>query len=86
MNKVRLHCYVLFKQSVSLGLANNKHKNPIYCIAVPENKYLIIESVPWRLFFAALQRIAITWRPKYYKKMRYFITRRNQKEYGPDVK
>jgi hypothetical protein len=44
MNKVRLHCYLLFKQSVSLGLSNNKYKNPIYCIAGSENKYLIIES------------------------------------------
>jgi hypothetical protein len=42
--------------------------------------------VPRRLFFAAQQRIAITWRPKYYKKICCFITRRNQKEYGPDVK
>ncbi len=42
-------------------------------------------DVPQRLFFAAQQRIAITWRPKYYQKMRCFITRRNQKEYGPDV-
>jgi hypothetical protein len=45
----------------------------------------MIIIVPRRLFFAAQQRIAITWRPKYYKKMRCFITRRNQKEYGPDV-
>jgi hypothetical protein len=42
--------------------------------------------VPRRLFFAAQQRKAITWRPKYYQKMRCFITRKNQKEYGPDVK
>ncbi len=42
--------------------------------------------VPRRLFFGAQQRIAITWRPKYYKKKRCFITRKNQKEYGPDVK
>jgi hypothetical protein len=42
-------------------------------------------DVPQRLFFAAQQRIAITWRPKYYQKMRCFIARRNQKEYVPDV-
>jgi hypothetical protein len=50
----------------------------------------VIESctltVPRRLFFAAQQRIAITWSPKYYQKMRRSITRENQKEYGPDVK
>jgi hypothetical protein len=34
-------------------------------------------SVPRRLFFAAQQRIALTWKPKYYKKMRCFITRKN---------
>jgi hypothetical protein len=38
-----------------------------------------LDAVPRRLFFAALQRIAITWKPKYYKK-------KNQKEHGPDVK
>ncbi len=43
-------------------------------------------SVPRRLFFAAQQRIAITRSPKYYQKMHCFITRKNQKEYGPDVK
>ena len=42
-------------------------------------------AVPQRLFFAAQQRIAITWSPKYYQKMRS-ITRKNQKKYGPDVK
>ncbi len=36
--------------------------------------------VPRRLFFAAQQRIAITWRPKYYKKMRCFITREGIKK------
>ncbi len=42
--------------------------------------------VPRRLFFAAQQRIAITWSPNYYQKMCCFITRKNQKEYRPDVK
>ena len=44
-----------------------------------------LKVVPRRLFFAALQRIAISWKPKYYQKMRCFITRRNQKEHWPDV-
>jgi hypothetical protein len=43
-------------------------------------------TVPRRLFFAAQQRIAITWSPNYYKKMQRSIRRKNQKEYGPDVK
>jgi hypothetical protein len=47
---------------------------------------LIRVPVQQRLFFAAQQRVAITGRPKYYQKMRCFITRKNQKEYGPDVK
>jgi hypothetical protein len=50
------------------------------------SEWTIILLVPQRLFFAAQQRIAITWRPKCYQKMRCFITRKNQKEYGPDVK
>ncbi len=41
--------------------------------------------VPRRLFFAALQRIAITLSPKYYQKNQCFITRKNQEEHGPDV-
>jgi hypothetical protein len=44
--------------------------------------YCGIVIVPRRLFFAAQQRIAITWKPKYYQKMRCFITRKNQKEHG----
>jgi hypothetical protein len=42
-------------------------------------------AVPRRLFFAALQRIAITLSPKYYQKNQSFITRKNQEEHGPDV-
>ncbi len=45
-----------------------------------------IPIVPRRLFFAAQLRIAITWSPNYYQKMQRSITRKNQKEYGPDVK
>ncbi len=41
---------------------------------------------PRRLFFAAPQRIAITSSPKYYQKMQRSITRKNQEEYGPEVK
>ncbi len=50
-----------------------------YCI---QKMYL---TVPRRLFFAALQRIAITSSPNYYQKMRCFTTRKNQEEHGPDV-
>jgi hypothetical protein len=39
-------------------------------------------DVPRRLFLAAQQRIVITWRPKYYRKLSCFITRRNQKNLG----
>ncbi len=46
----------------------------------------LFPTVPRRLFFAAQQRIAITWSPNYYKKMQRFTTRKNQKEHGPDVK
>ncbi len=45
-----------------------------------------METVPRRLFFASRQSIGITWSPNYYKKMQRSTTRRNQKEYGPDVK
>ncbi len=49
---------------------------------IPSDKHI----VPRRLFFAAQQRISITWSPNYYKKMQRFTTRKNQKEHGPDVK
>ena len=45
-----------------------------------------VQVVPRRLFFAAQQRIAITWSLNYYKKMQRFTTRKNQEEHGPDVK
>jgi hypothetical protein len=49
-------------------------------------KLFKIPVVPRRLFFAAQQRRAITLSPNYYQKMQRSITRKNQKEYGPDVK
>ncbi len=61
-------------------------KSKQYIIIIFEPAVSSDQIVPRRLFFAAQQRIAITWSPEYYQKMRCFITRKNQKEHGPDVR
>ena len=55
------------------------------CEVSSDRLFCFHQVVPRRLFFAALQRIAISWKPKYYQKMRCFITRKNQQDW-PDVK
>jgi hypothetical protein len=69
-----------FKENYFLQLNLNKHE---FASVVLVTGYVI---VPWRLFFAAQQRIAITLSPEYYQKMQRSTTRRNQEENGPEVK